>query len=249
MSNKAKRYGDKTSKSNRRATREEKIREEAPYEVREPTRQPKTIYCKTDNHRQYLQHLETKELVLGTGCSGTGKTYMAGAWAANQLLLKTYDRVILSRPAVKAGGDKLGFLPGTLEEKYEPYLRAVKEVLAERLGAGTLEYYLKTGAVEGIPVEDMRSLSFHNSIIILDEAQNTTPEQQYLVASRVGKGSKIVICGDYKRQKDISGYSGLADLLEVIGHMPEVGVTEFTPEDIVRSGLAKKIITAYYERG
>jgi phosphate starvation-inducible PhoH-like protein len=94
----------------------------------------------------------------------------------------------------------------------------------------------------------MRGLSFHNSIIILDEAQNTTPEQQYLVASRVGKGSKIIICGDYKRQMDIKGFSGLADLLEVIGHMPEVGITEFTPKDIVRSGLAKKIITAYYER-
>ena len=153
------------------------------------------------------------------------------------------DKIIITRPAVEAG-ESLGFLPGELDEKFDPYFAPVKAILEERLGTGHLEYFLKSLQIEAKPLAFMRGTTFENAFVILDEAQNTTPKQMEMFLTRIGNHTKVVVDGDI-RQKDIPGKSGLEDAMNRFGARRWCRLIEFDMEDVVRSGIAKEIVLAY----
>lgn len=198
---------------------------------------------KTDTQAHYLNSIKTNILTFGIGPAGTGKTYVAASYAAEALANREIERLIITRPAVEAG-EKLGFLPGELEEKFDPYFAPVREILNERLGSGHVEAMLRSNRIIVKPLAYMRGATFKDCVVILDEAQNTTPVQMKLFLTRVGEHAKFIINGDLKQQ-DVYGKSGLADAIERVGHLKSVGVTRFKTEDIVRSGLARLIVEAY----
>ncbi len=201
------------------------------------------IKGRTDNQRKYIQSIRENIITFGIGAQGTGKTYVAAGIAADMLRDKKIDRIILTRPAVEAG-EKFGFLPGELDDKFKVYMEPFIDVFNERLGKSTTEYMIKHGRIAAKPIAFMRSMTFKDALIILDESQNTTPEQMKLVLTRLGDNCQIIICGD-TGQKDIRSYSGLADAIKTISHLPSVGVVEFDMEDCVRSGIVKEILRAY----
>lgn len=153
------------------------------------------------------------------------------------------DKIIITRPAVEAG-ESLGFLPGEIEDKFDPYLQPFRDVLNERLGKSFVEYMLKIGRIEAAPLAYMRGRTFKRAFVILDEAQNTTPNQMKLFLTRIGHDCKVVVNGDI-RQKDIHGQSGLDDAVKRISHIPSVKCVRFTRQDVVRSGLVQEIVEAY----
>lgn len=206
-------------------------------------RNAEPLVAKTDNQRRYINAIKNFELVYGTGPAGTGKTYIACSIAAEMLESKLIEQIILTRPAVEAG-EQFGFIPGTLEEKYEPYLAPVRQVFEERLGKSYFQYLLKVGKIKAVPLAFMRGMTFNDSFVILDEAQNTTISQMKMFLTRLGMNCKTVIDGDAE-QVDISAASGLTDSIARIGYIPSVKAIEFTEDDIVRSGLAKEIVKAY----
>ena len=193
--------------------------------------------------QEYINAINESELIFGTGAAGTGKTWIATAMAADMLRDKHIDRIILTRPMVEAG-EKMGALPGEKEDKFAPYVEPFLDVFYERLGKSFTHYLIKRGAIVGYPIAFMRSKTFKNAWIICDEAQNTTPSQQELLLTRIGNGTKTIICGD-RKQKDISTQSGLVDAANRLKHLSEVRVIEFGIEDCVRSGLVKKILRCY----
>jgi phosphate starvation-inducible PhoH-like protein len=198
---------------------------------------------KNEIQARYIHSIDDNVLTIGTGPAGTGKTYVCATKAAQALLAKKVDKIVLTRPAVEAG-ENLGFLPGELEEKYEPYLVPFRDVLTEALGRTHLEYCLKNGKIEPAPLAFMRGRTFKNCFVILDEAQNVTPTQMKMFLTRVGENCTVIVNGDLK-QKDIAGPSGLQDAINRLVDVRRVGWVEFTTEDIFRSGFVQDVVEAY----
>lgn len=201
------------------------------------------IKPKTEAQKAYLNAIRTSALTFGIGPAGTGKTFIAVCEAADMLRNREIEKLIITRPAVEAG-ENLGFLPGELEEKFDPYFTPVKEILIRRLGAGQTEYLIKAGKIEAKPLAYMRGITFQNAFVLLDEAQNTTPTQMKLFLTRIGEHTKVVVDGDI-RQKDIRGESGLEDAVNRFRDKKWCTLIEFAHRDIVRSGLAREIVLAY----
>lgn len=195
------------------------------------------------NQNAYIKGIQKFPITIGDGPAGVGKTWLVAALAAEMLEAGEIDKILLTRPAQEAG-EKLGFLPGEKEDKYEPYLQPFREALEERLGKTTLEYYLKVGKIEGAPLAYMRGRTFKNTLMILDEAQNTSPVQMKMFLTRAGEGSRIVVNGDLAQQ-DTFGVSGLLSAKKKLKHLPAVKLVEFKVTDVVRSGLVQEVLEAW----
>lgn len=209
------------------------------------TAKGKPIKPKTLGQKEYVESIRKNTIVLGVGPAGTGKTYLAVAMAVNAFRAKEINRIILTRPAVEAG-EKLGFLPGDLQSKVDPYLRPLYDALFDMLGAETYQRYLERGNIEIAPLAYMRGRTLDDSFIILDEAQNTTPEQMKMFLTRLGFNSKMVVTGDVT-QIDLGGdkKSGLREVLKVLKDVDDVGICTLTQKDVVRHPLVQRIVAAY----
>jgi len=213
-------------------------------EYREPKKKErKPLEAKTEAQAHYIMGIEANTLTFGVGPAGTGKTYICTRIGAKLLDEKRISRLVVTRPAVEAGGG-LGFLPGTIHEKFAPYFAPFRDVLEDYFGKSHVEYLIKTGAIEIQPLEYIRGLTFDDAFVILDEAQNTTPGQMKLFLSRIGNYSRVVVNGDVT-QKDIDGVSGLEDAMDRLEGLKGVGIIEFDEDDIVRSGICKEIMKRY----
>ena len=208
------------------------------------------IRPKTLGQKEYLNAIRKNAVTFGVGPAGTGKTYLAVAEAVAAFRAKTVNRIILTRPAVEAG-ERLGFLPGDLQNKVDPYLRPLYDALFDMLGPETYGKYLERGNIEVAPLAYMRGRTLDDSFIILDEAQNTTPEQMKMFLTRLGFGSKIVITGDIT-QIDLPGdkVSGLKEAIRVLDGVEDIQICRLTPADVVRHVLVQRIVAAYdkYEK-
>src|ERR1700734_1420299 len=197
------------------------------------------------NQRRYVEAIERHDLVFGIGPAGTGKTYLAVAMAVSALLAKRVARIILTRPAVEAG-ERLGFLPGTLQEKVDPYLRPLYDALFDMLESDKVEKLLERNAIEVAPIAFMRGRTLNDSFIILDEAQNSTPEQMKMVLTRQGFNSKMVVNGDITQIDLPSGKrSGLLDAVDVLKGVEGISFINFDERDVVRHSLVQRIVKAY----
>lgn len=190
----------------------------------------------------YLNAIKTSDITFGIGSAGTGKTYVAASYAASELFHRKVERIILTRPNVETGRG-LGFLPGTLEEKYEPYLEPFHDVFTRSLGKGFYEYAIKSKTIEPRPLGFMRGATFDNCIVLADEMQNATKTELKMMLSRIGRNCKMVISGDTD-QCDIDD-SGLQDAVNRLEHIDGIEVVRFLDSDIVRSRMCKQIILAY----
>ncbi len=209
----------------------------------------KTITPKSLNQRRYVDAIERHDMVFGIGPSGTGKTYLAVAMAVDALLTKEVSRIILARPAVEAG-ERLGFLPGTIQEKVNPYLRPLYDALYDVLDPDRVERYLEKGIIEIAPIAFMRGRTLNDAFVILDEAQNTTSEQMKMFLTRLGFNSKAVITGDITQVDLPNGRrSGLIEAVDVVGKVTGISFIHFTERDVVRHSLVQRIIRAYEEFG
>lgn len=214
------------------------------------TARGKYIKPKTLGQNQYIKSIQNKDVVFGIGPAGTGKTYLAVAMAVRAYKNNEVSRIILTRPAVEAG-ESLGFLPGDLQMKVDPYLRPLYDALYDILGADTYNSFKERGLVEIAPLAYMRGRTLDNAFIILDEAQNTTKEQMKMFLTRFGFGSKVVINGDITQiDLPMGKKSGLVHALEVLKSVEEIGIIKLTERDVVRHELVKKIIMSYdrYEK-
>jgi phosphate starvation-inducible PhoH-like protein len=228
------------SRTPRAAVQEpESFERAAPVQKRDAT----PIKPMNEGQKRYLAAMKTFQLVFATGPAGTGKTWMCASYAAEQLHAGVIDKIIITRPAVEAG-ESLGFLPGELDEKYEPYLRPLIETFNERLGKGATQYFVKSGRIEALPLAYMRGMTFKDCIVILDEAQNVSPLQMKMFLTRIGNNCKVFVNGDID-QKDIAGYSGLEDAVQRLSFIPSVKHIRFSKGDIVRSGLCQEIVESY----
>lgn len=214
------------------------------------TTRGKPISAKTLGQKQYVDAIRNNTIILGIGPAGTGKTFLAVAMAVTALRNKEVERIVLTRPAVEAG-EKLGFLPGDLQNKIDPYLRPLYDALYEMLGQETYQRYTERGIIEVAPLAYMRGRTLDDSFIILDEAQNTTPEQMKMFLTRLGFRSKAVVTGDLT-QTDLpfGKKSGLAQACNILKNIEGIAIHEFDQRDVVRHKLVQKIISAYekYER-
>ena len=203
------------------------------------------IRPKTLGQKEYLNAIRTNAITFGVGPAGTGKTYLAVAMAVKAFKAKDVSRIVLTRPAVEAG-EKLGFLPGDLQQKVDPYLRPLYDALFDMLGAETYQKYLERGNIEVAPLAYMRGRTLDDSFIILDEAQNTSREQMKMFLTRMGFGSKVVITGDIT-QIDLPNdkVSGLKEAMKVLRDVEGVGICQLTQEDVVRHVMVQRIIEAY----
>jgi phosphate starvation-inducible PhoH-like protein len=214
------------------------------------TARGKTIRPKTAGQRAYVEAMRRSAIVFGIGPAGTGKTYLAMAMAVAALRRKEVARIVLCRPAVEAG-EKLGFLPGDLQEKVDPYLRPLYDALFDMLGVETYERYRERGIVEVAPLAYMRGRTLDDAFIILDEAQNTTPEQMKMLLTRLGFGSRAVVTGDVTQIDLPRGqYSGLREAMEILRDVSGIEFCYLTDADVVRHELVARIIQAYeaYEK-
>ena len=204
-----------------------------------------SITGKTPKQNEYLEELHSKHIIFGIGPAGTGKTYLAVAAAVAQLLEGRYDRIILSRPAVEAG-EKLGFLPGDIKEKVDPYLRPFYDAIDEMLPMDEALRKIESSMIEIAPLAFMRGRTLNNAFVILDEAQNATSTQIKMFLTRCGKNSRMVVNGD-PSQVDLPKHigSGLVDSMQALEQLSEVGITNFSKKDIVRDEIVSKIIDAY----
>jgi phosphate starvation-inducible protein PhoH and related proteins len=206
----------------------------------------KTIVPRSAMQGEYMQKLARDELIFALGPAGTGKTYLAVAQAVSQLITGSVQRLILSRPAVEAG-EKLGFLPGDMKDKVDPYLRPLYDALFDCMPPEQVERRLASGEIEIAPIAFMRGRTLADAFVILDEAQNTTREQMKMFLTRFGQNSRMVVCGD-PRQVDIPGgdrMSGLADAVGRLEDIDGIGVTRFTTADVVRHPIVGRIVEAY----
>ena len=214
------------------------------------TNRGKPIKAKTIGQKKYVELIRNNTIVLGLGPAGTGKTFLAVAMAVEALRNKAVSRIILTRPAVEAG-ERLGFLPGDLQSKIDPYLRPLYDALFEMLGAENYQRHMEKGTIEIAPLAYMRGRTLDDSFIILDEAQNTTPEQMKMFLTRLGFNSKAVVTGDLS-QTDLpfGKRSGLSIASKILGNIDGIGIHQFSERDVVRHHLVRKIISAYegYER-
>jgi phosphate starvation-inducible PhoH-like protein len=200
---------------------------------------------KSINQRRYLDAIEASDIVFGIGPAGTGKTYLAMAQAVAFLVAKKVSRIILARPAVEAG-EKLGFLPGDLQEKVNPYLRPLYDALYDMLDVDRVARYLERGTIEIAPIAFMRGRTLNDSFVILDEAQNTTSEQMKMFLTRLGFGSKAVITGDITQIDLPQGRtSGLVEAMKVVGAIDGIAFIHFDERDVVRHKLVQQIVKAY----
>ncbi|MBR3415630.1 MAG: PhoH family protein [Clostridia bacterium] len=214
------------------------------------TAKGKPIKAKTVGQRKYIELIEKNTVVLGTGPAGTGKTYLAVMMAVRALRKREVSRIILTRPAVEAG-ERLGFLPGDLQSKIDPYLRPLYDALYEMLGPENCLRMIDKMIIEIAPLAYMRGRTLDDSFIILDEAQNTTPEQMKMFLTRLGNNSKIVVTGDLTQTDLPFGQkSGLAAAVRILKDVDDIGIFEFSDRDVVRHRLVQKIIMAYdkYDR-
>ena len=209
------------------------------------TAKGKPIKAKTVGQQTYMKAIQKNTVTIGVGPAGTGKTYLAVAAAVAAFREKTVNRIILTRPAVEAG-ERLGFLPGDLQNKVDPYLRPLYDALYDMLGAETFQKYQERGSIEVAPLAYMRGRTLDDSFIILDEAQNTTREQMKMFLTRLGFGSKIVITGDVT-QIDLPDdkVSGLKDAIRVLEGVKDIAICRLTSADVVRHALVQEIINAY----
>ena len=203
------------------------------------------IRPKTLGQKKYIGYIKDKTIVFGIGPAGTGKTYLAMAMAITAFKNGEVNRIILTRPAIEAG-EKLGFLPGDLQQKVDPYLRPLYDALYEIMGAEKFTKNMEKGLIEVAPLAYMRGRTLDNAFIVLDEAQNTTPEQMKMFLTRIGYGSKAVITGDLT-QIDLGDgkKSGLIDASKILKNIEDIGIITFTNKDVVRHPLVQKIINAY----
>jgi phosphate starvation-inducible PhoH-like protein len=206
------------------------------------------VQPKSMNQRRYLDAIEKYDMVFGIGPAGTGKTYLAVAMAVSALNNKKVNRIVLARPAVEAG-ERLGFLPGTLQEKVDPYLRPLYDALYDLMDPEKVDRFLEKNVIEIAPIAFMRGRTLNDSFIILDEAQNTTSEQMKMFVTRLGFSSKAVITGDIT-QIDLPNArkSGLVEAAEILKAVEGVSFNYFTEEDVVRHHLVQRIIRAYDEK-
>jgi phosphate starvation-inducible PhoH-like protein len=203
------------------------------------------VLPRSPNQAAYLRAMRAQDLVFGIGPAGTGKTYLAVAQGVAMLKQRQVERLILSRPAVEAG-ERLGFLPGDMKDKVDPYLRPLYDALQDMLGEGKLAPRLESGQVEVAPLAFMRGRTLANAFIILDESQNTTPAQMKMFLTRMGENSRMVVTGDPTQHDLPPGTpSGLADALGRLEQVAEVGIVRFTNRDIVRHPLVEAILRAY----
>lgn len=214
------------------------------------TTRGKPIKARTVGQKKYIDAIKKNTVILGLGPAGTGKTFLAVAAASSALRNKEVSRIILTRPAVEAG-ERLGFLPGDLQSKINPYLRPLYDAMFEMFGAETYQRHIERGTIEIAPLAYMRGRTLDDSFIILDEAQNTTPEQMKMFLTRLGSGSKAVVTGDIT-QTDLpfGKRSGLAEASKILRGIEGIAIHEFSERDVVRHKLVQKIILAYdkYER-
>ena len=205
----------------------------------------KTLAPKSVNQRYYLEAIDRHDLVFGVGPAGTGKTYLAVAMAVNAFLSKKVSRIILTRPAVEAG-ERLGFLPGTLQEKIDPYLRPLYDALYEMLESDRVEKLLERNVIEVAPIAFMRGRTLNDSFIILDEAQNSTPEQMKMLLTRQGFNSRMIVTGDTTQiDLPVGKRSGLIDAIEVLRGVQGIAFAYFDEKDVVRHPLVQRIVKAY----
>ena len=206
------------------------------------------IYPRSATQALYIQEMMKNELVFGLGPAGTGKTYLAVALAVSMMLEGKIDKIILSRPAVEAG-ENLGFLPGDLKDKVDPYLRPLYDALYEMLPAEQVDKKLALGEIEIAPLAFMRGRTLSNAFVILDEAQNTTPMQMKMFLTRLGENSRMVVNGDLSQVDLPRGtISGLRDSLDTLKDIPNISSVRFSAADVVRHGLVAKIVKAYEEK-
>lgn len=202
----------------------------------------------TNAQRSYDAAMRSSDIIFGVGPAGTGKTWFAAKRAAEAFDAGEIERIIVTRPAVTAE-EEMGFLPGELEEKYEPYFRPVRDALEEHFGSGALEYLIKAGKIEARPLAFLRGATLKDCWVIADEMQNATRGQFKMFLSRIGENAKFIINGD-PRQTDLApGQSGLLDALDRLRHIPRVTGVVFSRSDIVRSGLCQAVVEAYEEDG
>ena len=205
----------------------------------------KPIKPKTLGQKKYIDKIKENTIIIGVGPAGTGKTYLAVAMAVSAFRAKQVNRIILTRPAVEAG-EKLGFLPGDLQQKVDPYLRPLYDALLDMLGAENFQKYQERGNIEVAPLAYMRGRTLDDSFIILDEAQNTTPEQMKMFLTRLGFGSKIVVTGDITQIDLPDGKkSGLVEVIKILKSVEDIETIKFTQKDVVRHRLVQDIIKAY----
>jgi phosphate starvation-inducible PhoH-like protein len=223
----------------------------ADYFLRGATRTPgkRQVLPKSVNQRRYLDAIEKHDIVFGIGPAGTGKTYLAMAQAVSYLLAKRISRIILARPAVEAG-EKLGFLPGDLQEKVNPYLRPLYDALYDMMDLERVERLIERGTIEVAPIAFMRGRTLNDAFVILDEAQNTTSEQMKMFLTRLGFGSKAVITGDVTQIDLPTGRtSGLVEAMKVVGGVEGIAFIHFDEKDVVRHQLVQQIVKAYESYG
>jgi phosphate starvation-inducible PhoH-like protein len=201
------------------------------------------LVAKNENQSAYITSIMTNTLTFGLGPAGVGKTFIAATVAADMLRTGMTKKIILTRPAVEAG-EELGFLPGTADEKFAPYIRVYLDVLNKRLGRGFVEYALKSGQIEAAPLAYIRGWTLEDAVVLLDEAQNTTPTQMKMFLTRIGERVKVIVNGDADQQ-DIRGECGLVDGARKARGLNGVGIVEFTSADIVRSGLVQELVQRY----
>ena len=230
-----------------RLGREDKLErlEDIAFEVVAITHRGRPVRCKTLGQYEYVRAIRSNELTFAVGPAGTGKTYLAMALAVVALRNKEVERIVLTRPAVEAG-EKLGFLPGDLSQKGDPYLRPLFDALYEMMGAESYQRLQERGALEVAPLAYMRGRTLSDSFIILDEAQNTTPEQMKMFLTRFGAGSRVVVTGDITQTDLPAGrQSGLKQALEVLRDVPGIAMVTLDQSDVVRHDLVQAIVRAY----
>ena len=205
----------------------------------------KPVKPKTVGQKKYVDQIRQNTIVFAIGPAGTGKTYLAMAMAITAFRAGEVNRIILTRPAIEAG-EKLGFLPGDLQQKVDPYLRPLYDALHDIMGAETFQRNFERNLIEVAPLAYMRGRTLDNSFIVLDEAQNTTPEQMKMFLTRLGNGSKAVITGDITQIDLPDGKnSGLTEAVKILDEIPDIGISHLTSKDVVRHPLVQKIINAY----
>ncbi len=235
-----------TQRSDRRDSRSQgKVVELADYtpEGRRHEGNPKPLRCMTDRQREYLTAIESKQLIFGVGPAGTGKTFVSTKWACQQLDARKINQIILTRPAVESE-EKLGFLPGTADEKVEPYFAPFRNIMIDHFGQGQFDCLVKNERIVIKPLAYIRGDTFENAVVLLDEAQNMTIKQMKTFLTRIGKFTTVIVDGDTD-QVDIKEPSGLADAVERFQDLPDSQIVVFDEDDVVRSGMVREILKRY----